>query len=150
MDTDNIHSFDINCNILKSEADWSRAFPVMRELRDHLSEQEYLSNLREMTSQGYRLLSLEKNGQILSLAGIIRLTNFYYGRHIWVYDLVTSPSERSKGYGLQLLEYVEKIALDEDCIVIALSSGLAREHSHRFYIERAGYKKVSYVFRKSL
>ena len=49
------------------------------------------------------LLAVRDDGAIKALAGIAHLTNLYYGRHIWVYDLITTAAERSKGYGAALL-----------------------------------------------
>lgn len=147
---DNRPTSTYDYKVLVSEADWIRAYPVMNELRNGVSQEEYLSLRKEMVAQGYRMISLEEKGQIVSLAGIVKLTNFYYGCHLWVYDLVTTSSLRSSGHGLALLDHIETIAREEDCKVIALSSGLAREDAHRFYLEKAGFERVSYVFRKSL
>jgi GNAT superfamily N-acetyltransferase len=126
------------------------AYPIMKQLRTHLDEDGYLNLLAEMAAQGYRLLALYDDGKIVALAGIALLTNLYYGRHVWVYDLVTDGGQRSRGYGLHLLEHVEAFARRHQCECIALSSGLQRADAHRFYEEKAGYKKVSYKFRKSL
>ena len=48
----------------------------------------------------------------------------------------------------QLMEFIEKFALQENCKVVALSSGLERNNVHRFYQERMNYEKPSYVFKK--
>jgi GNAT superfamily N-acetyltransferase len=127
-----------------------QAYPIMKQLRTHLDEDGYLQLLAEMAAQGYRLLALVDDGEIVALAGIALLTNLYYGRHVWVYDLVTDDGQRSRGYGLLLLDHVEAFAREHQCECIALSSGLQRGDAHRFYEEKAGYTRVSYAFRKSL
>jgi GNAT superfamily N-acetyltransferase len=121
----------------------------MRELRPHLDEDSYLRLLAEMSAQGYRLFALRVDGRIVALAGIAVLTNLYYGRHVWVYDLVTAADVRSSGHGARLLEFVEEFARSERCLAVSLSSGFAREDAHRFY-EREGYSKTSFVFVKHL
>lgn len=135
---------------LQSQEEWREAFPIMRELRTHLNEQQYLDLLRSMAQEGYRLFGLRDGGRIVSLAGIGVLTNLYYGRYVWVYDLVTVSDARSKGYGRRLLEFIEEFAHREGCQIVALSSNLVRLGTHRFYEERMGYEKPSFVFRKKL
>ena len=135
---------------LQSQEEWQEAFHVMRELRHNLDEQEYLCLLGSMTEEGYRLFAVRDSGVLVSLAGIAVLTNFYYGRHVWVYDLITASNARSKGYGCRLLEFIEEFARRESCKVVALSSGLERTDAHRFYEKHMSYEKPSYVFKKSL
>lgn len=126
-----------------------RAWPVIRELRDHLDERRWLQMMDVMVPDGYRLLSLQDDeGRIEALAGIRVATNLYYGRHVWVYELVTTGGSRSKGYGRALLSYVEDLAAAEGCEMVALSSGLQRTDAHRFYEHHMGYDRASYSFTK--
>ncbi len=78
------------------------------------------------------------------------MITLYYGRFVWVCDLVTDSSQRSNGYGERLLSYVHKWAKENDYESVVLSSGLKRIDAHRFYEKRMGYDKVSYVFKKPL
>ena len=132
-------------------AEMARAFPVMQELRTHLDEEQYASYLSDMVADGYRLFAREDaDGRILALAGIALRTNFYYGRYAWVYDLVTSSRARSQGHGAALLAEVEKISRAAGCRAVALSSNFERVDAHRFYEDKMGYKRASYVFKKNL
>ena len=130
---------------------WREAFPVMHELRLHLNQDDYLDLLKVMIAEGYRMLALRDNeNAIVAVAGIAVLTNFYYGRHVWVYDLITSSAARSRGYGAQLLGFIEDFAREVNCQTIALSSGLQRVDAHRFYLDKMDYTKQSFVFTKRL
>ncbi len=126
------------------------AFRIMSQLRSHLIEEEYLRLLERMVHDGYRMFGLYDEGELRALAGTIFLTNLYYGKHLWVYDLVTDKEFRSAGYGKTLLDHLETVARVNHCETIALSSGLQREAAHRFYEEKAGYDRVSYVFKKGM
>ncbi|WP_407657082.1 GNAT family protein [Mastigocoleus testarum] len=48
------------------------------------------------------------------------------------------------------MEFIEEFARQENCKVIALSSGFERKNAHRFYEERMNYQKRAYAFKKSL
>lgn len=135
---------------LTSEEEIASSFPLMHELRTELTHSKYLELLQEMTVQGYELWALNDGEDMKALAGIAFRTNLYYGRYLWVFDLVTKPSERSGGYGAALLKYIEELAIQRGCDVVALSSGLERIDAHRFYEEKMGYEKVSFVFKKEL
>lgn len=123
---------------------------MLRELRSHLDEDAYLESVRDMMGRGYRLFALEDGGDIVALAGIGEGLNFYYGKYIWVYDLVTSERVRSRGYGQTLLAHIEQLAVADGCQTVALSSALFRKDAHRFYEERMGYERASYSFVKKL
>ena len=135
---------------LTSYDDLKRAFPVMRELRTHLTEEAFFDVLDEMTREGYELWGLLRDEDVLALAGIAFRTNFYYGRYVWVFDLVTTSHARSQGYGAALLKQIEDMAAQRGCDAIALSSGVERIDAHRFYEQTVGYEKRSYVFKKPL
>jgi GNAT superfamily N-acetyltransferase len=134
---------------LRDRDGYARAWPVMRQLRGHLTEDRWLELLDEMAPDGYRLLALEDDdGAIRALAGIRVGVNLYHGRHVLVDELVTSSDARSRGHGRALLAHVEELARSEGCEMVTLTSGLGRTDAHRFYETHVGYDKVSYGFTK--
>lgn len=135
---------------LETEDEWRSAFPVMSQLRTHLDRDAYLDYLRQMTGEGYRLFARRVDGDIVALAGVQIQVNMYYGRHVWVCELVTDAAHRSEGHGLALLTFVEEWADEHDCELVALSSGVQRTDAHRFYEERAGMERASYVYKRPL
>ncbi|MDY6818810.1 MAG: GNAT family N-acetyltransferase [Halobacteriales archaeon] len=135
---------------LTTEAEWRAAFPVVNQLRDHLTEKEYLEYLDEMREERYRLFALFEAGEIVSVAGVALRTNFYNGCHLFVYDLVTREDCRSEGYGTRLMEFAEEWARDQDCDSMTLESGLWRDDAHRFYEQNLGMDRYCYTFKKEL
>lgn len=136
---------------LTTEAEWREAFPVMRELRTHLDEATFLDLMRTMAPSGYRLFAARDDaGVIRALAGIGEQTNLYYGHHIWVYELVTTAAERSRGYGKALIDAVDALALERGCDTVALASGLQRADAHRFYEQKVGMMRSAYTFQKAI
>ena len=126
------------------------AFSVLAQLRTHLDEEAYLQDLEAMRQDGYRLFASYEGSTIKALAGIAIRTNFYYGRYLYIYDLITDRETRSQGHGKRLLDHLEELARADGCQTIALSSGVQRKHAHRFYEDKMGYDRVSYVFKKEL
>jgi len=63
-----------------------------------------------------RLFARYVDGEPVAVAGVKIATNFYLGRHVYVYDLVTDEDERSKGHGERLLlSFVHEWAAENDC-----------------------------------
>lgn len=136
---------------LKSEEEWRRVYPLMHQLREQLDEEEYLNLVRDASlNENYHLFALCVENRAVSLAGFKPMTTLYYGKFIWVCDLVTDESERSKGYGKRLIQFVHTWSKKHRYFTVALSSGLQRKEAHRFYETKAGYARVSYVFKKIL
>ena len=131
-------------------SDLELAFPVIGQLRTHLGFAEYLALVGEMKMNGYQVLCLFEGDQVVSYAGFAKGTNLYYGRHVWVYDLVTDQAKRGKGYGKLLLSCVEGLARENSVECIALSSRFVMESAHRFYENAMEYDKIGYVFKKDL
>ncbi|AXF57130.1 GNAT family N-acetyltransferase [Salicibibacter kimchii] len=136
---------------LISEQEWEEAFPIMNQLRSHLNENEYVELVAEAREKDmYRLFALYDQGEIVAVTGFKPMITLYYGRFVWVCDLVTDTHRRSKGHGEKLLSFVHDWALENNYESIALSSGLQRYDAHRFYEEKMDYNKASYVFKRSL
>jgi GNAT superfamily N-acetyltransferase len=117
------------------------------ELRSAAERTEVLPILRQL----YPSLDEVRNeaAEIVALAGVAVHVNLYYGRHLYVYDLVVKEEARSKGYGRLLMDHVEGVARREGCETAALACDLEREGALRLY-EGRGYQKPSYAMRKAL
>ncbi|WP_413789101.1 GNAT family N-acetyltransferase [Bacillus kandeliae] len=127
------------------------AYPVMNQLRTHLDEQMYLDLVLEAQGKDqYKMFVLCSDEEIVAVIGFKPMITLYYGRFVWVCDLVTAADQRSKGYGEKLLTHVHEWAKAHRYESVALSSGLQRIDAHRFYEEKMNYDKVSFVFKHTL
>ncbi len=136
---------------LQSHDEILQAFPVMSQLRTHLNETTYLGLVTEAKQMDmYKMFALYDHEEIVAVTGFKPMITLYYGRFVWVCDLVTSERKRSSGYGEKLLTFVHKWAEENGYESVALSSGLNRGDAHRFYEEKMDYDKVSYVFKHSI
>lgn len=122
----------------------------MKELRTDLNLETYIQLVEAMKNQGYQLYGLFIQEELVSLVGFEERLNLYLGKHIFIYDLVTSVKHRSKGFGEVLLEFVHHYATAQGASHVALESGLSRTDTHRFYTDKMDYSITSYSFRKRL
>lgn len=134
---------------LTTEDEWRTAYPVLRQLRDHLTEDQYLAYLADMRDEGYRLFAAFEEDAVVAVAGVVVRTNFYNGRHLFVFDLVTDVDHRSNGHGGRLMQFLEEWARERDCESMTLESGLWRDDAHRFYEDRLDMERYCYTFKKA-
>lgn len=136
---------------LMKQSEWLSAYPVIHQLRTDLDEETYLELVEQsQRNEGYHLFAYFEKEMIVSAVGFMPITTLYHGPSIWVCDLVTDTDQRSKGYGGQLLSFVHNWAAENGYSVVSLSSGLQREDAHRFYQDKMGYDRISYVFKKRI
>jgi GNAT superfamily N-acetyltransferase len=108
-------------------------YPVMRELRTELSDDELAERYAAGHPDGYRLAAVFDGDECRAAAGYRILTNFVSGRHMYVDDLVTAEPWRSHGYGRLLNKYLVELARKEGCTSVQLDSNVRRREAHRFY-----------------
>ena len=98
---------------------------------------------------GLRLACIREDGRVVAVAGYRIANNLFCGKHLYVDDLVTAESERSKGHGKALLAWLRALAVENDCDVFHLDSGVQRKRAHQFYL-REGMDLSSYHFSERL
>ena len=135
----------MNIQIATSDSEIAACYPVMRALRPHISEEQFLSQFRTQETTGYRLAFLQAAEGVFSVAGFRLSENLAWGRFLYVDDLVTLPDYRSKGYGSELLTWLKEYAVKAGCLQLHLDSGIQRKEAHRFY-EREGMTLAGYHF----
>jgi GNAT superfamily N-acetyltransferase len=134
----------------KNNSDLERCFPVMKELRPHLSFEEYMSIYEDAhASNGYEIVAIEDHGKVLAVMGYRFLSDFVRGKHIYIDDLVSTEAARSKGLGAELLRFAEDIAVKNECNTLRLCAVLENERGIQFY-NRHGWAKRAFAFTKKL
>lgn len=133
----------------KSETEILMCWEVIHELRPHLEKENFLSLIKEMMSEGYRLSFIEEDGNAIAAIGFRYLQFLFAGKHFYIDDLVTLPSARNKGYGAALLNYVFELAKKNGYEKVTLDSGHHRNDAHRLYLNK-GFKISAHHFVKQL
>jgi GNAT superfamily N-acetyltransferase len=129
--------------------DYLKCWEVVRELRPHLNQEEYLTLMLYMIDEGYKMIYIEEGGKGLSFCGYRHVTMLHRGRSIYIDDLCTLPVARGKGHAAMLLQYVMDEAKKEEMQSIHLDSGHQRHTAHRLYLNQ-GFIITSHHFALNL
>lgn len=95
----------IEITLARTDADIAASFPIVRELRTHLTDAAAF-RVHETLSRG---------------------------RYMYVEDLVTSAKHRSYGLGDKLFDWLAAEARTRGCAQMEIISGVQRGDAHRFY-----------------
>ncbi|PYS77934.1 MAG: GNAT family N-acetyltransferase [Acidobacteria bacterium] len=111
-------------------------YPVMAELRPHVQAEEFLARVRRQSeSAGYKLAFLT-DGEAKAVAGFRVVECLAWGKFLYLDDLVAKSSDRSKGYGGELFDWLVESARAEGCEEFHLNSRVQRFDAHRFYLNK--------------
>lgn len=135
--------------IAHTDNDILKCFKVIKELRPHLKEENFVSLVKKMMTEGYELAYIEENNIAVAAVGFRYLHLLYNGAQYYIDDLTTLPESRGKGYAGKLLDYVETLALEKGFDAVTLDSGHQRFDAHRLYLNK-GFKIVAHHFSKTL
>lgn len=121
------------------------AWPVAQQLRPHLTEDTFVEQALRQLGDGFSATALYDAGIARAYAGWRVYENLVYGRHMYVDDLVTDQTVRSRGYGKSLLDWLKDEARRQGCAKLQLDSGTHRKDAHAFYL-REGLRIEAFHF----
>jgi GNAT superfamily N-acetyltransferase len=125
-----------NIILATSDDEINACYPVIAELRPHVSQEEFLGRVeRQTTLAGYRL-ACAIDDEVKAVAGFRISECLAWGKFLYVDDLVSKSDERSKGYGGALFDWLVEHAHENDCDQFHLDSGVQRFRAHRFYLQK--------------
>ena len=139
----------VGVKLAQTDAEILRCYPVMAQLRPHVTAEEFVNRVRAQQAQGYRLayLPAEDPGEAVAVAGFRVMEMLATGRTLYVDDLVTDEAQRSRGHGKAMLDWLQAHARDAGCATFSLDSGTQRREAHAFYF-REGMRVTSFHFAK--
>lgn len=127
-----------------SDHDIQRCWPVVQQLRPHLTADALLAAARRMEPHGYCLVYIEDEQQTVRAVAGYRITEMLRtGPLLVVDDLVTDADARSAGHGRALMAWLMAEARAAGCTMLELDSGVQRHRAHRFYF-REGMHILAY------
>jgi GNAT superfamily N-acetyltransferase len=136
-------------SLAQTDEEIARCFPVMAFLRPSLPKAEFLDRIRTQQEQGYMLAFLEDEREVVAVAGFRIMEKLCSGRTLYVDDLVTDETRRSRGYGKAMLDWLQDYGRTAGCATFALESGTWRHDAHAFYF-RERLRVTDFHFEKKL
>ena len=122
----------------------------MRELRPHLTEKTFLEIYHDaQKTNAYALYGYYLDSECIALLGARYMSDYVHGFHLYIDDLVTSETARSKGIGAELLKFAESLAKEKNCTGLRLCTGVDNKDGMRFY-EREGWVSRAVVYKKKV
>ncbi len=135
---------------MKSLQQLEEAFIILKELRPHLTFEKFTNIYQNAQAEGnYSILGLFSDSQLVAIMGYRFLHDFVRGKHLYIDDLVTSESMRSKGFGAILLQKAEEISQQNGCSTLRLCTGIENKNAKKFY-ERENWNFRAVVYTKKL
>jgi GNAT superfamily N-acetyltransferase len=126
-----------NIQFAQTDTEIDNCYDVMSQLRPHLSREEFLAQVKRQVEQtGYQLIYLEDEGEVKAVAGIRIAEWLARGMSMDLEDLVATESDRSKGYGGQLFDWLLDYGRQRGCTEIRLVSHVTRFRAHQFYLKK--------------
>jgi GNAT superfamily N-acetyltransferase len=123
--------------LAETEGDIARCHSVMCELRPHCSDRaEFVAQVQRQHGEGFRVAFLEHDGEVRAVAGFRVMELLFSGKTLYVDDLVTRETDRSRGFGGELFDWMVQHAREQNCKMLTLDSGVHRFDAHRFYLSK--------------
>lgn len=112
-------------------------YTLMKQLRPHLEEETYLSQIKQLQLEyGYKLIVIFENEEAKAAAGYRINHSLAWGKYLYVDDLITDQDSRSRGYANELFDWLDEELHKNHCSAMHLDSGVQRHDAHRFYLNR--------------
>lgn len=131
--------------LITSYDDLQKAAKVMQVLRHQYSLEELIVAMESQIKLGYKIAVVREGDTVLSVVGFWIQQKLAWKKHLYVDDLVTAKTARSKGTGKALLDWLKAYAKEQECKQMHLDSGVQRFDAHKFYL-REGFKIASHHF----
>jgi GNAT superfamily N-acetyltransferase len=135
----------VNVKIAESDAELEKISEVLLQLRPNFDPLTLVAQIKQQTKAGYQVAYVEAGGEVLCVAGFVVGTKLAWGKHIYVDDLVTAETQRSRGAGATMISWLKSLARELGCTQLHLDSGVQRFGAHKFYL-REGFSISSHHF----
>ena len=122
--------------IAETTEEIQNCYVVMSELRPHIRSDEFLNKVKTLNVMtGFQLVYLIEED--VKAVGGFRISEWLAGgKYLEIEDLAAKESERSKGFGGELFDWITEYAQRENCNQIKLVSHVTRFGAHKFYLKK--------------
>lgn len=121
---------------IATEEEIKYCYKIMHEIRQDLSENDFLNSISQQIKNGYKVAYVIENNQVICVCGFTICQKLAWGKHIYVDDFVTDKSVKSTDAAKALLDFIKLYAKQQKCTSIHLDSSVYRHEAHKFYLNQ--------------
>ncbi|MCA3595878.1 MAG: GNAT family N-acetyltransferase [Methylobacterium sp.] len=132
----------------RSDTDYYRAYPIIRQLIPQLDMQTYARRVFVARATGYRMFIAESVDELIGVIGMVPNHNIHDGFVTYIEHVVVDQKHRGKGYGRLLIEFAEQRALEDGCNLLQLDTEEGAGVD-QLYLKN-GYRRTGSYFSKDL
>ena len=118
---------------------------LLRELYPTLEESDYSRQLDEMLPHNYFQVGAFDGDRCMGISGVWIGNKLWCGKYLEIDHIVIRNEARSEGIGKTLVDFLKKLAEEEQCISIGLDSFTFNHQSHKFFF-REGFEIKGFHF----
>lgn len=131
--------------VTETDSEIVECFQVMKTLRPHLQESQFIAQIRRQQQQGYTLAFIRDEVEVVTVSGYRAAEFLAWGTVLYVDDLVTDPKKAKRGFGSAMMNWLIATARQKGCAELHLDSGYQRHAAHRLYLNK-GLRLSSHHF----
>ncbi|MBT4100372.1 MAG: GNAT family N-acetyltransferase [Gemmatimonadetes bacterium] len=135
--------------LAESESEIAACYPPMKQLRPDIEESQFISQVLRQGEVGYRLAYLPGEDLAQCVAGFRIFEMLSRKSHMYVDDLVTLETGRSRGHGAAMIEWLAGYAKQQGCRRMDLDATVSNAAAHSFYYAN-GLAVISFHFSRQL
>ena len=132
-------------NIANSDKELESLAPVLLQLRPQYDKESLIQQIKKQQAQGFNIAYQVIAGQVSCVAGFVINEKLAWEKCLYVDDLITDATMRSRGAGKAMIAWLKSHAREQGCRELHLDSGMQRKDAHRFY-DREGFDRASLHF----
>lgn len=97
----------------------------------------------------YKCFGIYDDQELIGLSSGWITVKLYSDKQLEIDNFVISESHRGKGFGKQLIQYIEIWSIENNCKTVELNAYVFNEKAHQFYTKE-GYSKIGFHFQKKI
>lgn len=121
---------------IATEEEIKYCYEMMHQIREDLTERDFLSAISEQLKNGYKIVYVIQDEEIICIAGFTIGDKLSWGKHLLIEDFVTNKSIKSIEAAEALLNFIKIYAKQQKCNSIHLDSSIQKEEAHKFYLSQ--------------
>lgn len=129
----------MNIHFAKTEEQLLKCFPAVKELAADFQEADYLKTLKIMMDEGTKIVMLEAEDKVPSIACFRIGQYLFQGKHLHLDFILTKNEFKKQGYTKAIVNWIKDYAIQNDCDTMSVDSFFKNRDAQRLYLSVGFY-----------